>query len=416
MTAGCCLHDQVVTVAPLLLAWALKPILEEPAMKLTLISALMLFSSVAISAETYFPPAGTWQQVSPQSLGVNASKLQQAVDYAIASENPAAKDQALVQATTFGAREPYDQIIGPMSVRAAANGMVIYQGKVIATWGDTQSVDMTHSISKTFLTTVTGLALQQGLIHNVQDLVGPYLPSASDLFASEHNRQIRWDHLLRQTSDWQGTLWGKPDWADRPEGEAKDWPNRPLYTPGSRYKYNDVRINVLALATTYVWRKPLPVVLNERIMQPIGASSTWRWHGYDNSWIELDGQKIQSVSGGGHWGGGMFINAWDLARFGYLFLRDGNWQGQQLISQDFIRAARTGGSAKADYGYANWFLNPGRQALPAAPESAVTFQGAGRNVIYLDQEHDVLLVARWIGNGDELNQLIAKVLAALPKK
>ncbi|MCS4307898.1 CubicO group peptidase (beta-lactamase class C family) [Rheinheimera pacifica] len=382
-------------------------------MQYSVVFALILSVNV-VAAEHYFPPAGQWQQATPQSLGVNAEKLQQAVDYAIASENPAARDQAIVQATTFGAREPYDQIIGPMSVRAGANGLIVYRGKVIAQWGDTQKVDMTHSISKTFLTTVTGLALQDGLIQNVDDAVWPYVMADSSLFTSEHNRKISWDHLLRQTSDWQGTLWGKPDWADRPEGEPKDWPNRPLHTPGSKYKYNDVRINLLALVTTYVWRKPLPVVLNERIMQPIGASANWRWYGYDNSWIELDGQKIQSVSGGGHWGGGMFINAWDLARFGYLFLRDGQWQGQQLVSREFIAQARTGSVAKADYGYANWFLNPGRKALPAAPETAITFQGAGRNIIYIDQQNDILLVARWIGNGDELNQLVAKVLAALP--
>jgi CubicO group peptidase (beta-lactamase class C family) len=372
------------------------------------------FAASHLHAADYFPPAGQWQAVSPQSLGVDADKLAAAVAYAIASENKAAKDQTLVQATTFGAREPFDQIIGPMSVRAAANGLIIYRGKLIAEWGDTNKVDMTHSISKTFLTAVTGLAIDDGLIQSSNDLVAAYLPSDSQLFSSEHNRQIRWEHLLRQTSDWQGTLWGKPDWADRPEGEAKDWPNRPLHQPGTRYKYNDVRVNLLALATTYVWRKPLPVVLNERIMQPIGASSSWRWYGYDNSWIELDGQKIQSVSGGGHWGGGMFLNAWDLARFGYLFLRDGQWQGQQLISRDFIAKARTGGSAKSDYGYANWFLNPQRKALPAAPETAITFQGAGKNIVYLDQQHDVLMVVRWIGNGDELNQLVAKLLTALP--
>jgi CubicO group peptidase (beta-lactamase class C family) len=384
----------------------------KASLSLTLIGTMIF--SLHVAAEGYFPPAGQWQHATPQSLGVNAAKLQQAVDFAIASDNPAAKDQAIVQATTFGAREPFDQIIGPMSVRAPANGLIVYRGKVIAQWGDTMRVDMTHSISKTFLTTVTGLALDAKLIADAEDLVGPYLPSDSTLFSGEHNQQIRWDHLLRQTSDWQGSLWGKPDWADRPQGEPKDWPNRSLHTPGTHYKYNDVRINLLALATTYVWRKPLPAVLHERIMQPIGSSSTWRWYGYDNSWIELDGQKMQSVSGGGHWGGGMFINAWDLARFGYLFLRDGNWQGNQLISRDFITKARTGGAAKADYGYANWFLNPERQALPAAPASAITFQGAGRNIIYIDRQNDVLLVARWIGNGDELNQLVAKMLAALP--
>ncbi|MBU1308071.1 MAG: serine hydrolase [Gammaproteobacteria bacterium] len=383
-------------------------------MRCTVTLLLALFA-LPLAAQSYYPPRGDWASVSPEALQVDAAKLSAAVDYAIASENPAAKDQAIVQATTFGAREPYDQIIGPMGIRAAANGLVVYKGKLIARWGDVNSVDMTHSIAKTFLTTVTGLAWQQGLIDNLQDKVGPYMPHGTALYDGEHNSQIRWEHLLRQTSDWQGTLWGKPDWADRPESKTPaDWPNRPLRTPGSHYKYNDVRINLLALSTLYVWRKPLPEVLNEQIMQPIGASSTWRWYGYDNSWIELDGQKVQSVSGGGHWGGGIFINAWDLARFGYLFLRDGKWQDQQLVSQDWITMASSGGSANAEYGFANWFLNPGRKALPNAPETAVTFQGAGRNVIYIDKDNDLLIVTRWIGNGDELNQLVGKVLAALP--
>jgi hypothetical protein len=373
----------------------------------------LLFS--ACSTAHYFPPAGQWQQKPAVELKVNATLLQQAVDYAIAAENKADRDQAIVQATTFGAKEPYDQIIGPMKTRAPANGIIIYKGVVIAQWGDTQAVDMTHSIAKTFLTTVTGLAWQQGLIQNLQDKVNPYMPHGVDLYQGEHNSQIRWDHLLRQTSDWQGTLWGKPDWADRPEGKTPtDWPKRPLRAPGSHYKYNDVRINLLALSTLYVWRKPLPQVLNEQIMTPIGASSTWRWYGYDNSWIELDGQKMQSVSGGGHWGGGIFINAWDLARFGYLFLRDGQWQDKQLVSKEWIKMASTGGSANPEYGFANWFLNPGRKALPNAPETAVTFQGAGRNIIYFDKKNDLLMVARWIGNGDELDQLVGKVLKSLP--
>ncbi|MDX3774106.1 serine hydrolase [Chromatiaceae bacterium AAb-1] len=384
-------------------------------MRCTFTLLLTLLALPAL-AKPYYPPPGNWATATPESLQIDAEKLADAVRYAIASENPASKDQAIVQATTFGAREPYDQIIGPMKVRTAANGLIVYKGKLIARWGDVDNVDMTHSIAKTFLTTVTGLAWQKGLIRDLQDKVGPYMPYDTDLYLGEHNSQIRWDHLLRQTSDWQGTLWGKPDWADRPEGKTPaEWPHRPLRTPGSHYKYNDVRINLLALSTLYVWRKPLPEVLNEQLMQPIGASSTWRWYGYDNSWVELDGKKVQSVSGGGHWGGGIFINAWDLARFGYLFLRNGQWDGQQLVSNDFIRQARTGGNANPEYGFANWFLNPGRKALPNAPETAVTFQGAGRNIIYIDQQHDLLIVARWIANGDELNQLVGKVLAALPQ-
>ena len=71
-------------------------------------------------------------------------------------------------------------------------------------------------------------------------------------------------------------------------------------------------------------------------MDPIGASSSWRWFGYENSWVVLDGSLVQSVSGGAHWGGGMFINAYDMGRFGYLTLRHGKWKDRQLISNQRV--------------------------------------------------------------------------------
>ena len=152
----------------------------------------------------------------------------------------------------------------------------------------------------------------------------------------------------------------------------------------------------MALAALHVWRRPLPEVLREEIMEPIGASSTWRWFGYDNAWVEIDGQKMQAVGGGGHWGGGMFINAYDMARFGYLFLRNGKWKDRQLVPEKWIQMARTPGPANANYGYANWFLNTGRKPLPSAPESASLPVGNGANIIYIDWENDIVAVVRWI--------------------
>jgi CubicO group peptidase (beta-lactamase class C family) len=283
---------------------------------------------------------------------------------------------------------------------------------VVAEWGEPLRADMANSISKTFLTTVVGLAWQKGLIRDIGDYARDYMPPGVDLFASEHNRKIRWEHLLRQSSDWQGTLWGKPDWADRPEGKSSaDWQNRPLREPGTHFKYNDVRVNVMALAALHVWRRPLPQVVREEIMDPIGASSTWRWHGYENSWVELDGQRMQSVAGGGHWGGGMFINAFDMARFGYLILRQGTWNGRPIVSEKWIAMARTPAPYNPTYGFANWYLNPKREPLPNAPASAVRFVGNGNNIIYIDWEHDLVIVTRW---ATDVNGIVGKVIASLP--
>ena len=384
-----------------------------------LVLAALLRSLGAQPVTAYFPPPGDWEHRRPDQLELDSLKMQQAVDYARANENPATKDMATDLKQTFGAREPNFNLLGPTQPRAALNGLVVHRGYIVAEWGDTARTDMTHSVTKTFLTTVVGLAWQRGMIRHVNNRVSGYFPTAEreELFGSEHNAKVTWNHLLRQTSDWSGTLWGVPDWADRPVGATPaDYPNRPMHEPGAFFKYNDVRVNLLALAALHVWRRPLPQVLREEIMEPIGASSTWRWHGYENSWVMIDGQRMQSVSGGGHFGGGMFINAHDLARFGYLFLRGGRWGDRQIVSKEWIDLARTPGPANDTYGFANWYLNTGRKPLPETPESSVVFRGSGQNVVFIDWEHDLVVVVRWIKNNEALDNFLGQVIAALVKR
>jgi CubicO group peptidase (beta-lactamase class C family) len=283
--------------------------------------------------------------------------------------------------------------------------MILRHGRIVAQWGDTRRVDMTFSVAKSYLSTLAALALDDGLIADLDDPVARYVTDGH--FAGAHNGGITWRHLLNQSSDWSGTLWDIHDWADRPEGE--DPQNRPLYPPGTRYKYNDVRVNLLALSLLEVFREPLPQVLRHRIMDPVGASTTWRWHGYENSWIELDGLRMQSVSGGGHFGGGMFVSTEDHARFGLLFLRGGEWGGARLFSADWLGSIRTAAPGRPDYGYL-WWLNTGREQVLAAPERAFVAAGFGGHYIYVDEQHDLVVVLRWI---PDLAGVVERVLAAL---
>jgi CubicO group peptidase (beta-lactamase class C family) len=391
-----------------------------------LVGLAIAASSLLLSAERqqataiYFPPAGTWEAREPAALGFDAARLDAAIAFAIENQNQNTRDLAEDIPRTFRREAPYNALIGPTQERGESNGVIIRNGFVAAAWGDTDRADMTFSVTKSFLSTTVGVAVDKGLIASVHDRVGTYMPDDVDLFASEHNAKITWDHLLRQTSDWSGTLWGKPDWADRPVGDTEEERrNREMHEPGTFYKYNDTRVNVLALAALYVYGEPLPEVLKTSIMDPIGASDTWHWEGYENSWVTVGGEKVQSVTGGGHWGGGMFISAWDMARFGYLFLRDGQWDGRQLISRRWMDLARTPGRANPTYGYMNWFLNvPAaggrgggmRQMYAAAPASVVAFRGNGENVIYIDWEHDVVAVIRW---QSRTAAVVERLLAAL---
>ena len=361
----------------------------------------------------YFPERLAWQSKSPEEVGMNGALVNETVQLAIAADTPGTHDMTLFLKNSFG-KEPFDTIVGPVKDRGPASGIITRHGYIVAKWGDPNRADIVNSVTKTFLTTVVGLAWQKGLIKDVNDYAKDYMPPHVDLFESEHNAKIKWDHLLRQTSDWQGTLWGKPDWADRPVGDTPDeWAHRKLFEPGTHFKYNDVRVNVMALAALQVWRRPLPEVLREEVMEPIGASSTWRWYGYENSWVELDGKKIQSVSGGGHWGGGVFMSSYDMARFGYLFLRNGKWKDKSIVSEQWIKMARTPGSDNKTYGFANWYLNTDRKPLPAAPETVVRFVGNGSNIIYIDWDNDIVAVFRWIRGDKQLNEVVAKLYSSL---
>jgi len=403
-------------------------------MKKTILALTILFQSLQLlTAQTYFPEKNNWAQKSPESMGLNADKLQEAIDFAIAHESQEDLNLKIAHYESGFGREPFGYPIGPMKTRGSATGLIIYKGYVVAQWGDPDRVDLTFSVAKSFLSTTAGLAVEAGLIKSEKDLVYPYMapiypydPSrlsnnkadhfdqddTFELFNTPHNRTITWDHLLRQTSDWEGSLWGKPDWADRPKEGAKEKRARPQNTPGSVYEYNDTRVNVLALALMNVWRKPLPVVLKSKIMDPIGASDTWRWTGYENSFVVIDGQIMQSVSGGSHWGGGMMLSAWDQARFGYLTLNNGKWKDAQLIPASWIEKSRTSTPANPGYGFMNYFLNYDQQDIPAAPKSAFSHIGAGTNMIYVDQKNELVIVARWIPGGDK-NELVRLVLESL---
>ena len=115
------------------------------------------------------------------------------------------------------------------------------------------------------------------------------------------------------------------------EGERKP---RELQRPGTFYEYNDVRINRLGMSLLRTFKKPVPEVFRDEIMDVIGGSNAWKWVPYHNSYVDIDGRKLPSVSGGTRWGGGVWINSWDMARFGYLWLRGGKWGDKQLLQPD----------------------------------------------------------------------------------
>ena len=380
------------------------------------VACILLDGGPALAA-AYLPPKAAWTTHTPDAEGFDPAKLQAAIDFAVANETKFPpgdtgidpRDLRIVIPLQFSG--PFSDPIGPLKPHAPANGLVIRHGYIVAEWGDTNAVDMAHSVTKTFLSAVAGIAFDRHLIRDVNDRVADYVQPTPD-FTLPHNQPITWDQMLRQTSGWVGTMWGKPWWADRPG--KNPWDELAAGPPpvGTQWKYSDVRVNALSLALTCLWKRPLPDVLREHVMNPIGASDTWHWEGYDNSWVTIGARRIHVVPGGGHWGGGMFISARDLARMGLLGLNNGRWGDRQILSEAWVRMSKTPTGPNPGYGYMNWFLNTGRKLAPAAREDSVMFIGNGDNIVFIDYEHDMVAVVRWIDDAQKA-EFVARLEAAI---
>jgi len=366
---------------------------------------LLVFSLLtlqALSQTTYFPSKDNWERRKPSEVGMEEALLQQAIEFAKTQETNRPKDLS-DQVKVFG------RVLGPMPPeRGGVNGIVIRHGYIVAEFGDTTRIDPTYSVAKSYLSTILGLTIDRGMIKSVDDPVRNYIKDGG--YDSPHNAKITWKHHANQTSEWQGTMFEKPDTFLGIEefGDGRREP-RERREPGTFYEYNDVRINRFSLSMMRLWKRSLPDVLKTEIMDPIGASNTWIYHGYRNSDVEVDGKMLKSVSVGTRWGGGLWMSTRDHARFGYLILRKGRWNNRQIISESWLREATQPKPPAGDYGHLWWLNTQGRQ-WPDLPKTSFAAIGAGSNTIWIDPEHDIVVVWRWHRGA---NEFFKRVVAAV---
>ncbi|MEM9062941.1 MAG: serine hydrolase [Pseudomonadota bacterium] len=356
------------------------------------------------------------EATEPSAARFDAERLQQAVDFAIARESAMDRDIArALDGGHFSEPLPDGEIIGPVRPRGDPNGMILRGGRIVTQWGPVDAPDMTFSITKSYIAICAGIAWGDGLF----DLDRPCRETVPDLFDAPQNRAITWRQLLQQTSEWEGTLWGKADRIDRhrslntaPGAPSLKGTHRDLSAPGTFWEYNDIRVNVLSYALMRVFKRPLPEVLKERVMDPIGASGAWSWHGYGaHSTVDIEDRAMESVSGGAHWGGGLMIPTTDHARVGLLMGAKGRWGDRQILSSDWVEHCLDPCPLHRGYGFL-WWLNGNGETAPSAPASSYFAIGVGRNAIWVDPDLDLVAVVRWIDR-DSFDGFVSRVIAAI---
>ena len=340
----------------------------------------------------------------------NQQRFSQAIQFALDHEISWTRDPA-ADPNGFGVHHddppPFNRLLGPVFPRGGVSGLVLQNQHEVCRWGTPERSDQTFSVAKTYLALLAGVAHADGLLPSLNATVVSQLPGIG--FDHGHNRSITWLHLLNQVSEWEGSCFGLPDTVDRYRKVAHDPKKtegvkgsaRPLQQPGSYWEYNDVRINQLSLALMHLFGRSLAEVFQQRILNPINASGEFAWDGYDQSWVEMPAsgqraaQKIQSVPGGTHWGGGVRINAIDQAKIGQLLLQSGQWNGHQLLPSSWVQSMFSACSIANFYGMLTW-LNPGGTCFPGASEQSRFMVGAGGNYVWIEPAHQAVVVVRWL--------------------
>jgi hypothetical protein len=145
----------------------------------TALLVLTLFVGSPISAfaqaGVYFPgPGPDWETRRPEQVGMDPAFLERAIEVATDPANEGrGRDLAYFQARRH--HQPLYQVVGPMKTRGEPTGMVVKNGYIVAEWGEPERVDITQSVTKSFLTTVVGLAYDRGMIRSVNDPVQKYM-------------------------------------------------------------------------------------------------------------------------------------------------------------------------------------------------------------------------------------------------
>jgi CubicO group peptidase (beta-lactamase class C family) len=236
-------------------------------------------------------PTNGWATATPAEMGMDEAKLIQARDYAL------------------------NTYLG------GGAGIITRHGRAVMTWGNTQELYGLKSGTKSIGSTILGLAVKDGLM-SLSDLAQQHHPSLG--IPPESNAATGWlDDITIQNL------------ATHTAGFMTDGGYEELFfEPGTAWSYSDGGPNWIAEAVTLAYGTDLLDVLADRIMSPLGvAPAAYYWR--DNVYRDTEINGITSRE----FGAGISTSVDVMARIGYLYLRDGMWDGTQIIPASYVAAA-----------------------------------------------------------------------------
>ena len=274
--------------------------------------------------------------------------------------------------------------------------LVARHGKLVAEnyFGGANSTTVfdLRSVTKSVVSMLTGIAVQNGKLPNIDATVGTYVDTPYTLDAGDRAVTVR--QLLTMTSRYQ--------WDENTADDYNLWilsndhvqflVDRRQTDPAGMFTYNSAAVNLLGVVLQHAVAQPLPQFANETLFQPLGITSV--------QWEELEPDMVNA-------GSGIKMTATDLLRFGQLLLQKGRSADRQVVPESWIDASTApqfgwrqsyGAQGSTTYGYLWWVAQP--------PATVASFAwGFGGQFAYVVPSLDLVVVAttNWQGISSEIN-------------
>ncbi len=342
-----------------------------------ILSMIMLSCLPSFAQQRY--PGEHWEKAyRPEALGWSSKKLQPA-------------------------REHFEKI-------GSAAVVIVVDGLILDEWGDTSRHFRSHSMRKSLLNAIFGIHVQEGHIDLEATLEELGIDDNEPLTASEKQATVR--HLLKgQSGIYLPAL---------SLGGSLGNPPRGSHPPGTFFHYNNWDFNVLGTIFEQETGTKLFEEFKRRIANPLQMEDFsvedcmyFRGSHGDNVNTRFPGYPFR-------------ISARDLARFGLLYLRKGQWRGQQIIPAKWIRESWTPYSVyygtKTLYGYTNWKIYLKGKLLPGGirlKDNVYWTSGIGVHRVYIVPWANLVFVHRINSDiplprpaGEEVDRLLALILEA----
>ncbi len=315
--------------------------------------------------------------------------------------DPNALEYVTPEEVGFSSTAIQEAVAGFEAIGSAAV-VALYDGKVFLSWGEVDREFRCHSIRKSFLSALYGIYVGRGVIDTAKTLAELGIDDIPPSLTAEE-KQARVADLLKSRS---GVYHEAA--AEAPE-MIEQRPERGSHPPGTFFYYNNWDFN--ALGTIFEQETGIGIfdAFEHEIAEPIGMED----------FTAADGNYQYEPEKSMHPAYPFQMTALDMARFGLLYLRNGNWRGRQIVPPDWVAVSTTAHSIEdpdLNIGYGMmWYVIP--EDFPVCGPG-FAHSGIGVHLLLVLPEDNLVIVHRvntfepWTLTGEDYLPLVGQIVDA----